>query len=150
MRKLEERRAKKELEAERCAELRATLYEDMKDGMISKEDYRELHAAYETRRKNAQLAIRQIDLEMEKVLERKSSGFAWLDYFTEHRNIGQLDRFVAVSLIREVRVMDKKNIEVVFDFDDCYREILEGLGSAGHDVSVDENGKLDVRVKEAV
>ena len=47
LKKLEERRAKKEAEAERCAELRTTLYEDMKDGMISKEDYRELHAAYE-------------------------------------------------------------------------------------------------------
>ncbi len=150
IRRLEERKAKKELEAERCAELRTTLYEDMKDGMISKEDYRELHAAYEARRKNAQLAIRQIDMEMEKVLERKSDGFAWLDYFTEHRNIEGLTRFVVVSLVREVRVMDKKNIEVVFDFADCYREILEGLASAGHDVSVDGNGKLDIRVKEAV
>lgn len=150
IRKLEERRAKKEAEAERCAELRTTLYEDMKDGMISKEDYRELHAAYETRRKNAQTAIRQIDMEMEKVLERKNDGFAWLDYFTEHRNIRELDRFVAVSLLREVRVIDKKNIEVIFDFADCYQEILEGLGSAGHDVSVDESGKLNIRVKEAV
>ena len=150
IRKLEERREKKEMEAERCAQLRTTLYEDMKDGMISKEDYRELHAAYESRRKNAQIAVRQIDMEIEKVLERKSGGFAWLDYFTEHRNIEKLDRFVAVSLIREVRVIDKKNIEVRFDFSDCYQEILDGLVSAGHDVSVDENGKLDIRVKEAV
>lgn len=150
IRKLEERREKKEMEAERCAQLRTTLYEDMKDGMISKEDYRELHAAYEARRKNAQVAVRQIDMEIEKVLERKSGGFAWLDYFMEHRNIEKLDRFVAVSLIREIRVADKNNIEVRFDFSDCYQEILDGLASAGHDVSVDENGKLNIRVKEAV
>ena len=118
--------------------------------MISKEDYRELHAAYEARRKNAQTAIHQIDMEMEKVLERKSDGFAWLDYFTEHQNLEGLTRLVAVSLIREVRVVDKKNIEVVFDFADCYREILQGLAGAGHDVSVDESGKLDIRAKEAV
>ena len=150
IRKLEERREKKEMEAERCAQLRTTLYEDMKDGMISKEDYRELHAAYEARRKNARIAIRQIDMEMEKVLERKNDGSAWLDYFTEHQNIRGLDRFVAVSLIREVRVMDKKNIEITFDFADCYREVLESLAGAGHEVSLDESGKLNIRTKEAV
>ena len=150
IKKLEERREKKEAEVERCTELRATLYEDMRDGMISKEDYRELHAAYETRRKNAQIAIRQIDMEIEKVLERKNDGFAWLDYFTEHQNIRELTRLVAVSLLREVRVMDKNDIEVLFDFDDCYREILEGLDSAGYDVSVDGTGKLNIRGKEAV
>ena len=84
------------------------------------------------------------------MLERKNDGSAWLDYFTEHQNIRELDRFVAVSLIREVRVMDKKNIEVMFDFADCYREILEGLAGTGHEVLLDENGKLNIRTKEAV
>lgn len=84
------------------------------------------------------------------MLERKNDGSAWLDYFTEHRNIRELDRFVAVSLIREVRVMDKKNIEITFDFSDCYRGILESLAGAGHEVSLDESGKLNIRGREAV
>ena len=57
---------------------------------------------------------------------------------------------MAVSLIREVRVMDKKNIEITFDFADCYREVLESLAGAGHEVSLDESGKLNIRTKEAV
>ena len=134
IRKLEERKAEKQAEIERCTDLRGMLYEDMKDGMISKEEYQELHAAYESRRKNAQLAIRQIDLEMETILERKSKGFVWLDYFTKHRNIEKLTRNVAVSLIREVKVMDKNSIEVTFDFDDCYRECLDNLGRLGYEI----------------
>ena len=35
------------------------LYEDMKDGVITKEDYVELHAAYEARGKEAQEAGRE-------------------------------------------------------------------------------------------
>lgn len=66
---------------ERCTYLRSMLYEDLKDGMISREEYWELHAAYESRRKNAQLAIRQIDLEMENILEHKGKGFVWLDFY---------------------------------------------------------------------
>lgn len=36
MKKLEERREKKQAEVDRCAELRGMLYEDMKDGIISR------------------------------------------------------------------------------------------------------------------
>ena len=40
MKKLEERREKKQAKVDRCADLRGMLYEDMKDGIISKEDYK--------------------------------------------------------------------------------------------------------------
>ena len=72
MKKLEERREKKQAEVDRCADLRGMLYEDMKDGIISKEDYKELHTAYGQRKKSDEIAIHQIELEMEDVLNRKS------------------------------------------------------------------------------
>ena len=150
MKKLEERREKKQAEVDRCADLRGMLYEDMKDGIISKEDYKELHTAYEQRKKSAEIAIHQIELEMEDVLNRKSKGFVWLDYFTEHKNIEKLTREVVVSLIREIKVFDKTHIEVVFDFDDCYKECLNVIASQGHSVEVDSTGKLNIRLKEAV
>ena len=150
MKKLEERREKKQAEVDRCAELRGMLYEDMKDGIISKEDYKELHAAYEQRKKNAEISIHQIELEMDDVLNRKSKGFVWLDYFTEHQNIEKLTREVVVSLIREIKVFDKNHIEVIFDFDDCYKECLDVIESQGHFVEVDSMGKLNIRLKEAV
>lgn len=75
---------------------------------------------------------------------------AWLDYFTEHKNIEKLTREVVVSLIREIKVFDKTHIEVVFDFDDCYKECLNVIASQGHSVEVDSTGKLNIRLKEAV
>ena len=148
MKKLEERKTEKQAEVERCKHLRSMLYGDLKDGMISREEYRELHAAYENRRKNAQLAICQIDLEMEGILQRKSRGFVWLDYFTEHRNIEKLTRNVAVSLIREVRVMDKTSIEITFDFGDCYRECMDNLGRLGYGIACNGNENPDVSFKK--
>lgn len=141
MRKLEERKEKKLAEAERCAGLRTMLYEDLKDGIISEEDYKELHTAYENRRKNAQIAVRQIELEMEDVLNRKNEGFKWLDYFTEHGNIETLTREVAVSLIREVKVIDKAHIEIVFDYDDQYRECMEVIAGMENE---DKSGNAGV------
>lgn len=57
---------------------------------------------------------------------------------------------VVVSLIREIKVFDKTHIEVVFDFDDCYKECLNVIASQGHSVEVDSTGKLNIRLKEAV
>ena len=150
MKKLEERREKKQAEVDRCTDLRGMLYEDMKDGIISKEDYKELHAAYEERKKNAEIAIHQIEKEMDDVLNRKSKGFLWLDYFTKYHNIENLTREVVVSLIREIKVFDKNQIEIVFDFDDSYKECLTVIESQGHLVEVDNSGKLNIRLKEAV
>lgn len=125
VRKLEERREKLLGEAERCRELRMMLYEDMKDGVITKEDYVELHAAYEARWKEAQEAAGKAEREIRAVLEGDEDKYRWISYFKEYRDIGELTRNVVVALISEVRVYDRENIEVVFDFADQYRQALE-------------------------
>ena len=127
VRKLEERREKLLGEAERCRELRMMLYEDMKDGVITKEDYVELHAAYEARGKEAQEAAGKAEREIRAVLEGEEDKYRWISYFKEYRDIGELTRNVVVALISEVRVYDRENIEVVFDFADQYRQALEYL-----------------------
>lgn len=127
VRKLEERREKLSGEAERCRELRMMLYEDMKDGVITKEDYVELHAAYAARGKEAQEAAGKAEREIRAVLEGEEDKYRWITYFKEYKDIGELTRNVVVALISEVRVYDRENIEVVFDFADQYRQALEYL-----------------------
>ena len=127
MKKLEERREKKQAEVDRCADLRGMLYEDMKDGVITKEDYVELHAAYEARGKEAQEAAGKAEREIRAVLEGEEDKYRWISYFKEYKDIGELTRNVVVALISEVRVYDRENIEVVFDFADQYRQALEYL-----------------------
>ena len=149
MKKLEERKKVLEFEVERCTELRSMLYSDMKEGVISKSDYIELHAAYENKRKDAQIAIHKIELEMESILEKNNDSFKWLEYFKENRNIKELTRSIAVSLIREIKVYDKKNIEVTFDFDNPYKTCLKNIENMGYKIDVDLSGKLNIE-KEAV
>lgn len=72
-----------------------------------------------------------------------------LEYFKENRNIKELTRSVAVSLIREIKAFDKKNIEVTFDFDDSYKACLKNIENMGYKIEVDLSGKLNIE-KEAV
>lgn len=150
IKELEKRIEQKEKEIERCKELRNMLYEDMKDGIVSKEDYVELHEAYTHKRDMAEDAVRKMKQEIRDILESNTDKYQWLDYFAEHQNIDSLTRNVAVELIDRVRVIDKNNIEVVFSFEDCYKDILDNLQHSGCVVAYDEQGRVSLEWKEAV
>ena len=141
---------KKKQEKERCKELRMMLYSDMKEGIVSKEDYVELHAAYGKRLRNAEESIRAIQKEMDSELEKADNANTWLDYFVKYQDIEELSRTVVVELIRKIRVYDKKNIEITFDFDDCYQTLLNQLPAMGVDMVIDDDNNLQVNVKEVV
>ena len=140
----------KEKEAVRCRELRDYLYEDFREGIISKEDYKELHDGYTEKRKKAEEAVRSIDQQISEVLESKSDKYHWLDYFAEHQNIQELTRTVAVELIDQILVYDKKHIEVRFNFDDCYQSLLRQIQSVGCDVSTGMDGRIEIQKREVV
>ena len=150
MKKLQDRLEKKKQEKERCKELRMMLYSDMKEGIVSKEDYVELHAAYGKRLRNAEESIRAIQKEMDNELEKADKANTWLDYFVKYQDIEELSRTVVVELIRKIRVYDKKNIEITFDFDDCYQTLLNQLPAMGVDMVIDDDNNLQVNVKEVV
>ncbi|MDE6433005.1 MAG: recombinase family protein [Lachnospiraceae bacterium] len=150
IKELEKRIEGKEEEIKRCRELRNMLYEDMKDGIVSKEDYMELHEAYTEKRALAEDAVRKMKQEIKDILTSNTGKYQWLDYFAEHQNIGSLTRNVVVELIDCVRVKDKKEIEVVFSFSDCYQEILNSLHHAGCIASYDGHGRIHLEWKEAV
>lgn len=150
IKELEKRIERKEEEIRRSKELRNMLYEDMKEGIVSKEDYMELYEAYTDRRNQAEDAVRKMRHEIKDIMDSNTEKYKWLDYFAKHQNIGSLTRNVVVELIDRVKIKDKKEIEVVFCFEDCYREILNSLNYAGCVVSYDKQGRIRLEWKEAV
>lgn len=122
---LDDKLQAKEQELVKYKGLRDSLYEDMKLGIVTKEDYVELREAYSIRCKSIEQAIFNYKQEIKSVLEMKSDKYEWIEYFKEYKNIDTLTRNVVVKLIKQVKVTDKKNIEVVFDFDDSYQRLLQ-------------------------
>ena len=120
MRQLNERKDRLEQDVAKWKELRNSLYEDLKDGVISKEDYEELHARFSAKRSAAEEEIRSINHRIKDVVSENTDKYRWMSYFTEHKDIKELTRAVAVELIQQVKVTDKNNIEVIFSFDDSF------------------------------
>lgn len=120
IRRLNERKDRLEEEVIKWKDLRNSLYEDLKDGIISKEDYEELHDSFSTKRSAAEEEIRSIVAHLKEVLNENTNKYRWMSYFTEQKDIKELTRAVAVELIQSIKVTDKNNIEVTFSFDDSF------------------------------
>lgn len=150
IKELERQKEVKEQEIERCRELRDMLYEDLKDGIVSKEDYAELYEGYNNRRKKAEEAVCKLSHEIRNVLEAKTDKYEWLWYFKEYQNISGLNRMAAVELIDRVRVFDKNHVEIDFNFQDCFQSALRQIQSAGCIVCTEENGRVNIQEREVV
>ncbi len=150
IKELERQKEAKEQEIQRCQELRDMLYEDLKDGIVSKEDYAELYEGYNSRRKKAEEAVRKIRHAIQDVMEAKADKYEWLRYFKEYQNIRGLSRMAAVELIDKVRVFDKNHVEIDFNFQDCFQSALRRIQSAGCTVCAGENGRVTIQEREVV
>lgn len=150
IKELERQKEAKEQEMQRCRELRDMLYEDLKEGIVSKEDYAELYEGYNNKRKKAEDAVRKISRTIQDVIDAKTDKYEWLRYFKEYQNISELSRTAAVELIERVKVYDKNHIEIDFCFQDCFQSALSQIQSAGCTVSTEENGRINIKEREVV
>ena len=100
--------------------------------------------------KEGEEIIRQIERDIALILEEKDDKHLWMNYFTEYKDIKELTRDVVVKLISEVRVSENKEIEIVFDFDDCYKQLLESVEKLGYQVDKEPGGQLNISRREAV
>jgi len=150
IKELERQKEAKEQEIERCRGLRDMLYEDLKDEIVSKEDYAELYEGYNNKRKKAEETVRKLSHEIRNVLEAKTDKYEWLRYFKEYQNISGLSRMAAVELIDRVRVFDRNHVEIDFNFQDCFQSALRQIQSAGCTVCTEENGRVNIQEREVV
>ena len=114
VKKVQERQLKIEEELERYRRLKLSLYEDMKDGLITKEDYTDIKEQYDERIALQKQAYDQTQKEMNMYLSSSSKPPQWVRNFTEYRNITELTRMVAVECIEEIAVYEGQKIEVSF------------------------------------
>lgn len=114
IRKAEDRLAAVEADIDRYRKLKISAYEDMRDGILSKEDYLDIKEQYEMRISEAQLAEEQIRHEIDLYIENGNAPQRWIQEFLDHRNIQCLTRIVAVECIDHIMIYEGKRIEVTF------------------------------------
>lgn len=92
------------------------LYEDFKDGILTKSEYVQMKEEYGYQIAISERAITSYEHEIELLKNNKSSRQEWIKAFKKFENITELDRAAVIALVKQVRVYDKNRIEVVFNF----------------------------------
>lgn len=109
---------KKRSEHERLQKLLMSLYENLADGIIDRDEYARLKQNYSGRAAECE---KQMDALQESLVQIKEHGGEhreWMMQFRKHQNITELERSIAVALIDRILIYKDNRVEVHFRFED--------------------------------
>lgn len=138
---------KKKEEIQKYCGLRLDLYEDYKDGLITKEEYRELKGTYGERIRTAEQGLEKLEEGIELLTAGLSHTCNWINEFKRFGCLDSLSREVIVALIDRIYIHEKKKgeryprIEVRFK----YAEEFETALSLIEDMSLSGEKTMDAR-----
>lgn len=124
---------RKKEEIQKYSHLRLDLYEDYKDGLITKEEYLELKEIYEKRTQTAEQMLEAMEVEMAFLADGQPSACDWICEFKKYGYLEFLSREVVVSLIKQILVYEKKEgeryprIEIHFKYADEFQASLSQM-----------------------
>ena len=124
---------KKKEEVQKYNHLRLGLYEDYKDGLITKEEYLELKEIYEKRTRAAEQSLEAMEVEMAFFADGEKDTCGWINEFKKYGYLECLSREVVVSLIEQILVYEKKEgeryprIEIHFKYEDEFQTSVNML-----------------------
>jgi len=121
--------ADREEEIKNCERHKRSLYEDYKNGIISKEDSIVFSKDYTERITELKQAVSRLREEAELLLGDDSSALEWLTHFTQYRNIPDFNRQFAVNMIERIDVFNGRRINIQFRYGDCLESALEILNN---------------------
>ena len=107
----------------KISNFKRTLYEDWKNGDITRIEYLEYKEKYEKDIENLRRNIER--LENEKNENKKISSNEWIRKFKEQKNMTRLSRYIVMELIECIYVHENKNITIKFKFEDEFKRYLK-------------------------
>jgi DNA invertase Pin-like site-specific DNA recombinase len=103
---------------------KSTLYENMINGIISKDDYKTLKAKYAADEIRLHGAIAKLSQEIENVLAGKGERLRWTEHFKRFDGLTEIDRRTVISLIHSIRIVSKTELVITFNYQAEYENAL--------------------------
>lgn len=94
--------------------LRLGTYEDLQNGILTREEYLALKAEFSSRIDSAKGVIERLECEKESIRHGLTDQQGWLSQFRKYKNISEITRTEIVSLVERINVNEDSEIEVVF------------------------------------
>lgn len=110
----EQKVAKIKIELERVKNLKKFIYEDYKDGLISKEEYLSYRTDYVKKENLYAKQIETLQIKSSPALEQLETS--WLNQLLTHRKIKELDRGIVVEMIEDITVYENHKLKIRYNF----------------------------------
>ncbi len=120
---------KKHEEYEKLQKLLMSLYENLTDGIIDREEYARLKRSFALR---ADETEKQMDALRESLTDIQNNGTenAWTDEFIKRQGLTALDRAVVVALIDKILIHSDDVVEIIYRWQDEFAWQIDILRSA--------------------
>lgn len=120
----------KRAELERLNKLLMSLYENLADNIITRDEYARLKQNYSVRAEEAERHMSALQDALTDLREKGGSGKAWMEHFRKYENITELDRSAVVSLVDRILVQEDKCVEIRYRWQDEFEWQLDILSRA--------------------
>lgn len=136
--KLNDLIAAKERELTKISRYKQSIYQDWKDGEITRQEYHFMKADYEQKTASLTDTLARLTAERDELANGVNSEHPALVAFMKYQNISTLSREVLIELVDHIKVYDNGNISVKFRFADGLSSIAEyiHLNSSSHPEAV--------------
>jgi ribosomal protein S17E len=112
---------------EKIREFKAALYENMVGGNITKDEFKALKTKYNGDADVLITANERLKQEIDDALSCKHERMAWTERFRDFENLTELDRKTVATLIRSIRIVGKRKIEIEFNYQSEYDAALAAV-----------------------
>lgn len=123
-------------ELTKCSAFKASLYQDLRDEIISKEQFTRYREEFSAKERELEQAIREQETIIRDIYENGIAVAKDLEQFREGLVIGNLDRVALVSFIDRILIYDDFRVEIVFK----YRQEMEKVARL-FDVANEKNAE---------
>lgn len=141
MKKKETEQARDELQ--RYVYLKNSIYEDMKQGILTKDEYLTAKERYTRKISDLETEWNNKQAELDNFKQCMSGENRWMKAFLNFRDVKELTRDMAVNLLDKVEVYEDKRIHIRFRFRNEY-EYLTSVLQSGNDVMGKEHRGLQI------
>ena len=123
--RLEDTIAAKEKELAKIMRYKQALYQDWKDGEITRNDYRHMSEGYEQQAESINAVLRTLRAERDQLENGMDAESPFLTAFLKYQNIEKLTRDILIELVDHIKVYEGGNISVKFKYADEFRRMAE-------------------------
>ncbi|MDD3393911.1 MAG: recombinase family protein [Anaerotignum sp.] len=119
-----------ERQLEKVSEFKSRLYENLVQGILTKEEFAFFKSKYTAEAEKLKAAIAMLKDKLTDVMENRSERNRWMAHFTQFSTLEAIDRKVIIQLIQSITVIGKKELSIQFNYDNEYNKALSVLTEA--------------------